>query len=191
MKTLNQIYKAWSYVDGHGDKGTAHTYIEEYDKLFTPFRDKPINFLEIGIAYGESLEMWHEYFDNAQIYGADIRELEIYSDHFKPGGYRDDARFKILIGDATKKEFLSNFPKDLKFDIIIDDGSHYFQDQFDSFSILKSKMNKGGLYIIEDVANISIMEDDFKSMHKKNKTTIIDNRLLKNRQDDVLIVYQF
>ena len=51
MKTLEQIYRKWSHPDGHGDKGTAHTYIPEYSRLFEPYRDKKINILEIGVAY--------------------------------------------------------------------------------------------------------------------------------------------
>ena len=86
------------------------------------FRNNKINILEIGIAYGESLELWDKYFTNANIFGADIHDIEIFSDQFKPGGYKDDERFTIWISDATKPEFLDVIG-DTKFDIIIDDGS--------------------------------------------------------------------
>ena len=107
MKTLEEIYWSGSTsIQGHGDKGTVHSYIPEYERLFEPYRDKEINILEIGIAYGESLELWDKYFNNAKIFGADIHEKEIFSDKIKPGGYKDDDRFTIWISDATKPEFL-------------------------------------------------------------------------------------
>jgi len=141
-KSLNEIYKKWSYVDGHGDKGTAHTYIPEYERLLSPYRDTKPNFLEIGIAYGES----------------------------------------------TKREVL-NCLENVTFDIIIDDGSHRFEDQVATFNILKNKMNPGGIFIIEDVDCLNTKRDEFKKLH--DNCEIIDNRSLKGRYDDVLIVYRF
>ena len=154
MKTLEEIYWSGSTsIQGHGDKGTVHSYIPEYERLFEPYRDKEINILEIGIAYGESLELWDKYFNNAKIFGADIHEKEIFSDKIKPGGYKDDDRFTIWISDATKPEFLDVIG-DTKFDIIIDDGSHILQDQVKTFNLMKPLMNPGGIYVIEDVANV-------------------------------------
>ena len=72
MKTLQEISDKFSNVQdvGHGDKGTTHSYIPSYERLLTPYRDKKINFLEIGLAYGESLEMWYEFFNKeSTIYG--------------------------------------------------------------------------------------------------------------------------
>ena len=190
MKTLQEIYEDHSDDSGvgHGDKGTVHSYIESYEKLFLPYRDKKINFLEIGIAYGESLELWHKYFSKANIFGADIHDREIYSDKIKPGGYKDDDRFKIWIQDATKPEFLDVIGN-TKFDIIIDDGSHQLHDQIASFNLLKDRMNPGGLYIVEDVAHLDIVEIEFEEIH--DNVEIIDLREVKNRYDDVLIVYRF
>jgi hypothetical protein len=180
-KPLNEIYKKWSFVDGHGDKGTAHTYIPEYERLLSPYRYKKPNFLEIGIAYGESLEMWYEYFQGAKIHGIDIWDKEI-------GPYLKDERFNINIVDATKKEVL-NYLEDINFDIIIDDGSHRFEDQITTFNILKNKMNAGGIFIIEDVDCLDQKREEFINLH--SNCEIIDNRSLLNRNDDVLIIYRF
>jgi hypothetical protein len=180
-KSLNDIYKKWSYIDGHGDKGTAHTYIPEYERLLSPYRYKKPNFLEIGVAYGESLEMWYEYFQGVKIHGIDIWDKEI-------GPYLKDKRFNINIVDATKKEVL-NCLEDTTFDIIIDDGSHRFEDQVATFNILKDKMNAGGIFIIEDVDCLDEKRDEFIKLH--SNCEIIDNRSLLKRYDDVLIVYRF
>ena len=42
---------------------------------------------------------------------------------------------------------------------------------------------------IEDVVNIESVADDFKSLH--SNCEIIDNRHIKGRYDDVLVVYRF
>jgi len=179
--SMLDIYKKWSYGDGHGDKGTAHTYIPEYEKLFRSYRDKKVNFLEIGIAFGESLELWYEYFSKAKIYGIDIWDKEI-------GPYLNDKRFNIHIVDATKEESL-DLLEGVKFDIIIDDGSHRYEDQVATFNLFKDKMNEGGIFIIEDVDCLDTKREEFTNLH--DNCEIIDNRFIKNRYDDVLIVYRF
>ena len=68
MKSLNEIYINYQFPEGHGDKGTAHTYIDEYEKLLSGRRDS-ITILEIGVRYGHSIRMWNEYFINSNIVG--------------------------------------------------------------------------------------------------------------------------
>lgn len=181
MKTLNEIYSNHSFKEGHGDKGTIHTYIEEYELLLEKYRND-ITFLEIGVFYGESLEMWSEYFTNSRIYGVDINNH--YNKHLE-----NDERFKIIISDATKFEIMNHFPKPIQFDVIIDDGSHRLEDQIITFNILKPHMKPGGLYIIEDINNIDQSKNVFTSLF--DNCRIIDNRHKKNRFDDVLVIYQF
>ncbi len=41
-------------------------YVNEYDRIFSPYRDRPLNLLEIGIQNGGSLEIWPTYFPYAQ-----------------------------------------------------------------------------------------------------------------------------
>ena len=78
----------------------------------------------------------------------------------------------------------------MKLDVVIDDGSHRFSDQVGTFTLLKNCMNKGGIYIIEDVANLGPDSiPAFESLH--DNIEIIDLRNVKNRYDDVLIVYKF
>jgi uncharacterized protein YkvS len=51
--------------------------------------------------------------------------------------------------------------------------------------ILFDKLNKGGLYIIEDVRQIDSTADTFKKLN--NNSIIYDFRAMKNRADDVII----
>jgi cephalosporin hydroxylase len=181
MQTLKKIYENYNLPDGNGDKGTAHTYIDEYEKILEPFR-KDGSILEIGISWGLSLRMWREYFINGIVAGVDINIQSEASDLLT------DERYKIFHADATKPEFVNQI-KGMNFDIIIDDGSHFFEHQIASFNLLKEFVNLGGYYIIEDVLDIDSNSDYFKSLHKNY--TIIDNRSIKGRHDDVLVIYQF
>jgi hypothetical protein len=180
MKTLDEIYQKYKSPEGHGDKGTAHSYIDEYDRLLTPYRNNSI-VLEIGLCMGESLLMWEEFFINSKIFGVDITSQFL-------GKLIEDQTHNIIISDATKVDVLDYF-KNETFDVIIDDGSHQLQDQINTFNIFKDKMNSGGIFIIEDVEMIEHKKDVFLSLH--TDVSIIDNRHIKGRKDDVLIVYRF
>lgn len=121
-------------------------YIDEWDEIFSPFRDDNINLLEIGIHNGGSLEIWAKYFTNAKhVIGCDINE-----------DCRDlvfsDPRISVIIGDINSEaveDQVSNLAQGL--DIIIDDSSHKSGDIIKSFSSYFKQLNPGGLYIIEDL----------------------------------------
>lgn len=181
MKELKEIYENYKSWDGHGDKGTCHTYIDEYEKLLNQYREYG-NILEIGIWTGLSLRMWRDYFINGKVVGID--------NFMKPelNELINDDNYKIIIGDSTKPETLLDI-SDYKFDVIIDDGCHQIESQVATFNLLKNFVNKNGIYIIEDVENIDISKEILINLHNNN--LIIDNRKIKNRHDDVLVVYRF
>jgi len=180
MNNLNEIYKKYQSNEGHGDKGTSHSYIDEYDRILNPYRYNS-TILEIGLCMGESLRMWEEYFIDSEVIGIDINQ-HLLKDLI------DENTHNIIIGDATKEEILESFPNKM-FDVLIDDGSHRLIDQIKTFDIFKKRINNGGIYIIEDVLNIDGVKDIFLQLH--NNIQIIDNRHIKNRHDDVLIIYKF
>jgi O-antigen biosynthesis protein len=115
-------------------------FIEEYDRVFTPLRDKPIRLLEIGLGYGRCLELWEKYFPNAEIVGIENEPTRL-------GHYSGD-RLKVYLGDQTDTAFLDTLGD---FDIIIDDGGHTMKQQQTSFWHLFPKMKDGGIYVIEDL----------------------------------------
>ena len=180
METLKEIYSRYSVEGdfGVGDKGEIHSYIDEYERLLAPYRNG-CTFLEIGINKGHSLKMFAEYFVDSNVIG-----LEIW-DGCKDCFEGFDKPYTLIIGDGTKE-----IPelKDVKFDVIIDDGSHMLNDQIASFNIFSKQMNKGGIYIIEDILNLSMQLPEFK---KLGDCEVIDKRLVKNRFDDILIIYRF
>ena len=50
-------------------------------------------------------------------------------------------------------------------------------------------MNPGGIYIIEDIQCLDLEEIELEELH--DNVEIIDLRKVKNRYDDVLVVYRF
>ena len=182
MKTLTEIFKRIGNHTGKdigcNDKNGIHTYTETYDKLFAPFQ-KGCSFMEIGLALGDSVDLFDEYFEKSNIIGVDISIV------FTPKKYKNDVA--IIEADATKQEFLEKI-KGKTFDIIVDDGSHMTQDQLDTFNLLKGKMNKGGIYIIEDILALDIERSKYERLH--SNCEIIDMRS-NGRFDNILIVYRF
>jgi len=179
MESLKEIYKKYTGPDGWGDKGTAHTYIDEYERLLKNYRNNS-TVLEIGIAFGHSCEMWCDYFTNSTIIGVDITNHGIDV---------NNVRYKTFFIDATTPDVLP-FLEQYTFDVIIDDGSHGIEDQLNSYNILKHKLSPNGIYIIEDVANLDSVRPLFESIDNTKTVTIIDNRNKKDRYDDVLIIIQ-
>ena len=129
------------------DKGAYHTFTEFYAEHFNDIREDVTSVLEIGILYGASIQMWHDYFENAKIYGIDIPVYKNTELNFKFHHERINA-YKCSCEDIAKfKELFS----DIKFDIICDDGSHTIKHQLQSFANYFEYVKPGGYYIIEDI----------------------------------------
>lgn len=173
MKTLQEIYNKYSTESpvAGGDKGTVHSYINDYyaDAL-EPYRSTAVKVLEIGINQGHSLMMWKEYFLQAEIIGVDIKVPNV------------NTGCRMIEGDATNP---NTFGELTGFDVIIDDGSHVFKHQINSFNLLFPKLNAGGIYIIEDIRDIDSSRTAFLNLHPS--VQIFDMRNNKNRPDDVIV----
>lgn len=119
-------------------------YFDVYERYADKFRNKEVNFLEIGVFQGGSLDMWQAFLgEHASIYGVDINEE---TKRFEEEGY------KIYIGDQGDVSFLEELVAQTPtFDMILDDGGHYPHQQIRSFITLFSHVKNGGIYIVEDV----------------------------------------
>jgi len=138
------------------DKEYGHKYISNfYEKEFEKYQDKPISLLEIGTHKGGSLALWHYYFKNAQtIVGMDVAEF---------GAQMNCLRFnnvKIIYQDAYLEPVASFLPN---YDIIIDDGPHTKESHLQSLKLYLPKLNKGGVFIVEDIAQMEWTEE-YKSL---------------------------
>jgi hypothetical protein len=143
------------------DKGAhwsfRHKYTYLYDLIFWPYRDAPIDFLELGLAvggpetiYGQrermvgspSVAMWLEYFRAATIHGFDISDFS----HLR------HERFRFVRGDSGVEADLQRLAQSsAKFDIVVDDASHASYHQQLALKTLWPRVAPGGLYVIEDL----------------------------------------
>jgi hypothetical protein len=148
------------------DKGSVnittswHNYTTLYYSLFKNITDKKLRVFELGIGTnnpnlesnmgihgrpGASLYGWSEFFPNSKIFGADIdRDILFNTD-----------RIKTFYCDQTKPEVIQNMWAEPElqdtFDIIIDDGLHFYQANITFFENSIHKINSKGYYIIEDI----------------------------------------
>lgn len=175
MKTLKEIYAAYSLGT---DKGTTHSYVDVYESILAPYRSGCI-LMELGLAVGDCLYMWQEYLSNSKIIGVDTNDG--FPKQKFPG-------IEIITADCTTARFLDQLG-DRTFDIVIDDASHRIEDQIKSFNLLKSRMNKNGIYIIEDVQDIDAHGAILHSRH--DKAEMLDLRKERDRYDNVLCIYRF
>lgn len=120
------------------DKGNWHGYDKYYDLIFKDFTPKSL--LEIGIKRGNSLAAWKMLFPSCDLYGLDITNKEFETDLIA------FSEAKITIGNSTKRKVADKFQD--SYDVIIDDGSHYYKDMMRTFGHFHTKFNK--YYIIED-----------------------------------------
>ena|SRR5271165_3778488 len=189
METLAAIYERHKGVDCRSgcDKGTVHSYIETYSEIFSPFRTSAKRVLEIGLMSGNSLRMWEEYFERSQVFGVDLCDTP----HNGMADLRPliaEGNHRVHLFDATSKDQVEEHFADLKFDVIIDDASHYLPHQIAIYENLKSHVAPGGIYVIEDVENFE--RDGASLLALSDRSKVIDLRAIKNRYDDVLVVIQ-
>lgn len=119
------------------DKWFAHKYGTIYDDIFSRYdRQAELNILEVGTQKGGSLLAWKEYFPNANVYGVDV--IDVVSDE-----YRKDTVTRIISD-------IKDWKNDIKWDIVIDDGSHYLADVVYVITQYFVKLNIGGVVVVED-----------------------------------------
>ena len=138
--------------------------------------------LELGIHKGYSLEMWSKIFPQANIYGLDIDHSLI-----DPYANLNQKNINILPQASQTDSNILNFIPNM--DLIIDDASHQPNLTINSWEIYKNKLNKNGLYIIEDVPSSIFDETIFPKLFKDN-FKLIDLRPIKGRDDDVILYYE-
>lgn len=146
---LSEITKKFPTTDKgpikEGNK-PGHNYTRFYNHYFECYREKETYLLELGVSDGASLKVWSEYFTHP-------KSLICGVDHEKRYQDWDDPKVHIVIADQKDSEtILKGFSKYTYYwDIIIDDASHKFHDQIESWKKLWPQLQSGGLYIIEDI----------------------------------------
>ena len=118
-------------------------YFDIYERHLSRFRDKAPVMIEIGVFGGGSLSMWKEYFGKGcQIIGIDIDP--------RCGKY-ESGQIEIFIGSQDDPDLINRiFDKYPRVDIVLDDGSHMMKHMTASFELMYDRVDKNGLYIVED-----------------------------------------
>lgn len=140
MKTLDQI----GVKHGTLKSSLCHDYLNFYDDIFAPYKDKPLVLLEQGVLGGQSLLTWNDYFThpNTKIIGLDTQPCPVPK----------DTKIKTVIGSQSdSKVLLDIINTNGDPDIVIDDAGHIASDQITSFKILWPLIKPGGFYILEDL----------------------------------------
>lgn len=165
------------------DKFSSHNYLDLYDELFSPIQQSVKNVLEIGVQKGHSLLLWRDFFVNAQIYGTDItdKKLNINLDL--------EDRIHYTVGNAYDKSMINKY-NNIKFDVIIDDGSHLIEHMTWFVENYPKLLNDDGILIVEDIAHRPHADKLKKILpkHLQSRADVVDLRHIANRWDDVLLV---
>ena len=140
--TLEQLYRA--HNGKVSDKWSI--YLREYERIFRPYATASINFLEIGVQNGGSLEIWAKYFSSAKnLVGCDIDEACGLLTYLDP-------RVTVIVGDATVEQVAAQIIHVTPtYDLIIDDGSHTSGDIIRAFCRYFDLVTEGGIFVVEDL----------------------------------------
>lgn len=143
------------------DKLYAHDYHFMYKNILD---DDVESILEIGVKQGNSLAAWRNILPKTKLYGVDITDKD-FNNKLIPS----DA--KIFILDSTTEKSLEKIGVE-SFDIIIDDGNHFIENQIMTFNNFHKAFKK--YYVIEDVygENINYLIGYIKSIETFKKIEI-------------------
>ena len=177
--SLLELYETmknqYTHDQGFTDKGLPyHTYIEFYEKCFSPFRNKPVSLLEIGVNHGGSLEMWKKYFSQYTLMGVDLAENPIKDKPYIES-LTTDPNITLKFGRSSTDPAVAKEVKNGTFDFIIDDGSHEYDVQVETFKVWAKKVKKGGVYFIEDILGSKLfepMKNELQAWCDENKIKI-------------------
>lgn len=173
------------------DKNTIHAYLELYQKLFKSKKSSANNILEVGLGqrgncHCGSAKLWFDYFLNADIYAIDI-----YDESYLWEGIKNKERIKLFTSTNAYNEIEFNeklLKKNIKFDILLDDGSHILDDMKQFIKLYTQILKDDGILIIEDIPKIEwldILKNEVPE-HLKSYIKTYDLRYKKNRFDDIV-----
>ena len=181
MKTYKEIFD--SQRNFNSDKWEH--YFDIYDHLLGKFYESKVNYLEIGVQNGGSLEIAKKLFaSDSLIIGMDI----------DPNCKRLEGKVanQIIIGSQVDDATLLKVSEFGPFDIIIDDGSHIQSHMIVTFFKLFPLLSQNGIYIIEDThTNYSPehqesflgigLYDYFKGLSERLNIDFINSHFRKDR----------
>lgn len=184
---LDLIYKYNNPPQRFGtDKMTTHSYGEMYHELLIPRQATTRCVLEMGVFGGAFTEILSEVFPRAEIYGVDTNLEKVIFGKSNP--YRKVYFRNIDVTDPASPALLNR-----KFDVIVDDASNLADDQVKAFDIWSKHLQRGGVYVIEDIdgAILDKILPKLRTIADREKLTmsVRDFRPIKHRYDDIAVVF--
>lgn len=161
------------------DKHYEHNYFGLiYNDLFKDIRLDVKRFIEVGIYKGDSIEIWRDYFKNAEIVGCDIT-LDLAKNYL---GEDNSERIVLKKLDQSNENELKDFSELYQnVDVIFDDGSHRMLDQQITFAKLFKMLKSGGIYILEDLhTSLEVVMPEKKIFGWGDPTKTITLNMLKD-----------
>lgn len=174
---ISEIFLKYETDKNWGLLKEGHEYGAFYDKLLNEFKDG-IDILEIGVERGGSLLAWKEYFPNANVTGIDIIDM-------RKDEYISD-KVNFILGNFRN---VIHRIQDKRFDLIIDDGSHFLDDMIFTVKNYLQLLQPNGICVLEDVQ--FPMEWTMKILEVLPEGYTMDTedlREINGRYDDFLII---
>ena len=173
--------------------GHRHPYTPVYDTLFSSLRTQSINIAEIGIEKNDSINIWRKYFPNANIYGFE------YNDEYLKNAINQNLsnvtyeKIDVTISNNIRETFQKI---GIKYDILIDDATHLFEDQIRVIQNSIEYLNEGGILVVEDIFRNRSEEDYQRELQGISKyfssatfmTTEHENKFSGDWNNDKLLV---
>lgn len=170
MRSVRDIFRSYAVLDAQGrhvngtDKESNHSYGDAYERVigdtfatgpwYQNGRDKVRLMMEVGVADGSSLLAWSEVFPNARCVGMDI--------HHSDKAHGDRVEFHL--GDQRLLEDCKRVAGGRLFDFIVEDATHQLEDSLRTLLYLWPFIRPGGLYVIEEFANVGALRDHVTSL---------------------------
>ena len=167
-----------------------HCYTEFYGPLFNHLREKPINMLEIGVNWGGSILMWDDFLNIEHLCGVDINLSKIRPQAKSLLQGRDN--IKLIQGNAYQKDFFNKNFGDIKYDIILDDGSHTYQHQVKFFNNYINVLAPNGFLLCEDFRTVeqarAVIEDCDLNINRMS--LIKRNHCIPSGKGEIIVMYR-
>jgi len=147
--------------------GHRHPYTAVYSMLFSPLKNKPIRFAEIGVAGGASAILWELFFAHRD---AELCMFDRDQNFLDNARQLVGGRFTFGLMDVSEDGGVSKALGEDKYDVIIDDSSHDFYHQIRIIKEAWPRLKFGGTLVIEDIFR---NEDEEKYVKHLADTTIL------------------
>lgn len=151
-KTLRELEE--QHQVGVSAKGPSN--LPDYDRIFSSHREKPVNFLEIGIQDESSLLFWSEYFPvSSKIVGSGIALASSNLARMSVGVW-------IVAGDENTDEVENRIAAiSPAFDLIIDSGLRISGDAIRTFIRYFGRIADGGAFVAANLnCSYSALHED-------------------------------